>query len=462
MTDDGSDQILERINLMEQKFQEFENALDKANSVLRALHGTIAELKQLKTEIDVLKQSNDVLSSSLSDVRQRTEDHGQKINSLLTQLEDKFQILQNELDSIKNEVATSSESTETVSSTELEELKAQIQQFSERLENHISQQHQLQQEFENLKERLAKISDDVNVLPEKTKNEILTTVDNIKTELLETTTARLKQLEETINTQLSQLQDTVASQEQKLNQLQEIEALKSQITALSEKTTQDVATNKEKLEEAMSNLQQFQETMTEFSDEFTNFKDALDILKNQLSQMNTTIVAQSRRIERIESHLGFTVTKELSAGEDSKSLLRSIIANTIGTEKVDKYNLDDPMNVVEALIDLSLQISCAVDRSGLIDVADLILKYAGDDDSTRPMNETIIIQNYRSDLIRALEIGEAVLMELGRQRTVTRQIMQDTKNIIRAWVKKEDVQEHFPKVLELLAFLKDQYEATGD
>ncbi len=454
---------LNRLNKLEKKIQEYEEALDKANSVLRALQGTIAELKQLKSDLDILKQSNEVLTSTISDLNQKTESHGQKINLLLSQLEERFTILRNELEALKTVgMEQSSRPASEQATPSLDEFKKELEDIVEKLNHSITEQESLKQRMDELTTLHQELSAKSENISEKMRNELMSQASSIKTDILSKTDDKIMALEEKVREQLVTLESKLLEQEQQLSKINDLDEIKASLGDLSQRTAQESAKYEEKLQEVLASNQHLQERVNSVLSEFNSIKDSLEILKNQLTQVQAALSAFERRVERIESHLGFTVTKELSAGEDSKSLLRSLVANMLGEQKVDKYDLNDPAKVVESLIDLSLHISCAVDRSGLIDVAELVLKYAGDDDSSGPMNETIIIQNYRGELIRTLEIGEAVLMELGRQRTVTRQIMQDTKNIVRSWVKKEDVQDQFPKVLELLNFLKEQYEATGE
>lgn len=330
--------------------------------------------------------------------------------------------------------------------TDLESMKKEFQNVKNHLEQlkqeiskeSIVKQNSNEQRFKELASKNQSINDTL----EEYKNSINNSIDSLnqKQSSLEDKIQdksiyenKITQLDLKINNLYDKLK-FIDKIEEKLDKMEEevkFTAIVNQKIETIEKSIADVIERQEQLQEKVSSIKSTESLEIEISS-----------LKN--------------RILNLETKEDITTGEEIGLSLDSFSILKKVIENNLGKEKMNELivedKIDDPALIVDLMKKSFLEYVLWEKISKAPNTVEIMLKYS----QMGISDKTSIIIAFAKDVRKLLEAGQTVLAAIGIEKARTRNVMEEAKNTVRKWTSDSDVDSNeigANKIIELLETL---------
>lgn len=285
---------------------------------------------------------------------------------------------------------------------------------------------------------------------ENKEQKLLDTLEEYKKTVinsLESTNQKQSAIEEKINNQ-PKYDEKFTQLDLKINNLTEklssFELLEEKITKLKEELT-DKSDLYQKFGSLEESINAMLETQKVLKDKISNIKSS-ESLENEIASLKNRIL----NLETIED---ITTGEEIGVSLDSFSILKKVIENNLGKEKMENLiqdeKVDDPSIVVDLMKKVFLEYVYWDELSKSPNSVEILLKYS----QMGISDKTSIIIAFAKDVRKLLEAGQTVLAAIGIEKSRTRNVMEEAKNIVRKWTSDSDVDSKeigAAKIIELL------------
>jgi hypothetical protein len=194
----------------------------------------------------------------------------------------------------------------------------------------------------------------------------------------------------------------------------------------------------------------------------SNFSNKITKLENGFKKTSVDVEGLIKRIKNIEKEVGITTGDLIGTSYDSLGMLRHTISELVGEEKIDQFvpegSIEDPILVLKSLKSLIRELSF-MDDSNIPSTSEILLKYS---EISEKSDRKSLFLAFNNDIRRIMEVGQAVLMEIGQKRTQTRRLLEEVRNLASKWTSEDDLtgDSGILAALELLNILEMEFQGS--
>ncbi|MFX0185467.1 MAG: hypothetical protein ACFE95_20480 [Candidatus Hodarchaeota archaeon] len=401
-------------------------------------------LIEIKTSLETTLSSIDNLKRELGATNQRLYE----FNSVISSFNEKFATL-DEIILWKNETQRVQNKTQ--------DPKKQMDQFSTNLNDLKRVVAELQTNFDQTKVKYMESIKSIN-----------SSVDTLKFKLGEAITrfVKFREIEKNINEQeieLERLDESISQKEAEFNEIKlnfdkfipSLNSLKNNYKEGQEKIAkieEDFIEYKKETDEKISKL-----------NGSSNLSNEITKLENGFKKTSVDIEGLIKRIKNIEKEVGITTGDLIGKSYyDSVGMLRHTVSGLVGEEKVNQFvpegSIEDPIIIINSLKSLIRELSF-MDDSNIPSASEILLKYSEISDKS---DRKSLFLEFNNDIRRIIEVGQAVLMEIGQKRTQTRRLLEEVRSLASKWTNAEDLtgESGILAALELLNILEMEFQSV--
>ncbi|MFX1285638.1 MAG: hypothetical protein ACFFB5_18505 [Promethearchaeota archaeon] len=376
--------VFSNVRTLKREIHVIKQSLSDFESTMQSFEENLSTINQLSTNIEEIKQTISELQESFNEQRASQQDLVQPLSTAI--------------EGVQSKILTVEENILKVSATEesIGEVRNSVQKIIESFSQQEPKYKEIQMRFENLTPDLDSLKSNYE------KNyELINRISN-----------DFSQFKGTADEKIGQI---LIESESNKNIINEYE---TKIDGLSNR----IANLESVLEETTANV--------------TNITH----LTTQIDTLTSSTTGLLNRVQNLEEKAGISTGELIGTGFDNLGMLRQLVADLLGEDKVDYYipveSGKDPILVINSLKGIIRDLSF-IDESNSLNTSEILLKYSETADS-RADRRTLIV-NYNKDIQRILEIGQSVLMDIGQKRMQTRNIIEEIRNLARQWTSEDDV-----------------------
>jgi predicted RNase H-like nuclease (RuvC/YqgF family) len=339
----------------------------------------------------------------------------------------------------------------------------------EKIQDSNLQLDQAKNALDELKQVVGELQDSFNrqkIELEESIKSINSTIDTLKFKIGETITKFIKfnEIEKNIDEQgsaIEELDSSFSRYEAEFNEIKSnfrevtsnLDSLKNNYLESGDRIAKIEGEYIEYKKEINTKLSQL-DGPSEYSNQITKLEDGL-------KKTSVDIEGLVKRIINIEKEVGITTGDLIGRSFDSVGMLRQTVSQLVGEEKTNQFvpedSIDDPIKVIRSLKSLIRELSF-MDDSNIPSTSEILLKYSEISDKSDRIS---LFLAYNNDIRRIIEVGQAVLMEIGQKRTQTRRILEEVKNLASKWTSEDDLtgDSGILAALELLKILEMEFQS---
>ncbi len=216
----------------------------------------------------------------------------------------------------------------------------------------------------------------------------------------------------------------------------------------------------EKIDQFLTEDESNRKTISEFETKIDGLNNRITNLEKTLEEEATSASGILNRIKNLEEKAGISTGDLIGTGFDNLGMLRQLVSDLLGEEKVDQHipkeSGQDPILVIKALKEIIRDLSF-IDESNSLNIAEILLRYS-EKSGERADRRTLVV-NFSNDIRRVLEMGQSVMMDIGQKRMQTRNIIEEIRNVSRQWTSEDDLKGETGifLALDLLETLKKEF-----
>ena len=216
----------------------------------------------------------------------------------------------------------------------------------------------------------------------------------------------------------------------------------------------------EKIDQFLTEDESNRKTISEFETKIDGLNNRITNLEKALEEETTSASGILNRIKNLEEKAGISTGDLIGTGFDNLGMLRQLVSDLLGEEKVDQHipkeSGQDPILVIKALKEIIRDLSF-IDESNSLNIAEILLRYS-EKSGERADRRTLVV-NFSNDIRRVLEMGQSVMMDIGQKRMQTRNIIEEIRNVSRQWTSEDDLKGETGifLALDLLETLKKEF-----
>lgn len=216
----------------------------------------------------------------------------------------------------------------------------------------------------------------------------------------------------------------------------------------------------EKIDQFLTEDESNRKAISEFETKIDGLNNRITNLEKTLEEEATSASGILNRIKNLEEKAGISTGDLIGTGFDNLGMLRQLVSDLLGEEKVDQHipkeSGQDPILVIKALKEIIRDLSF-IDESNSLNTAEILLKYS-EKAGERADRRTLVV-NFSNDIRRILEVGQSVMMDIGQKRMQTRNIIEEIRNVSRQWTSEDDLKGETGifLALDLLETLKKEF-----
>ena len=196
----------------------------------------------------------------------------------------------------------------------------------------------------------------------------------------------------------------------------------------------------EKIDQFLTEDESNRKAISEFETKIDGLNNRITNLEKTLEEEATSASGILNRIKNLEEKAGISTGDLIGTGFDNLGMLRQLVSDLLGEEKVDQHipkeSGQDPILVIKALKEIIRDLSF-IDESNSLNTAEILLKYS-EKAGERADRRTLVV-NFSNDIRRILEVGQSVMMDIGQKRMQTRNIIEEIRNVSRQWTSEDDL-----------------------
>lgn len=431
-----------------------------------------------------------------------------EIQASITGLHDTLGIFKQEIDSLNAKLT----SIDQASTTKRYEAELQLETRLDRIQTELDEVNQLKQDFTSLQEKwdthrsqhethrnsiraglddkIIEISRQVEaVLSLHTGFDKLTRLGKEHTHALSVVHTDLENVRQDFSGLDPRIEVLESGQQEMSYQINQTQAALEQLQSLRkildkvERVQDDLKQNQDVLVRRLTELPQIRDTLADNSQNLTRitasvsdistqistleeqFSD-LSELSNQINQISNDnrqnqdlFQGFRKRLQNIEKEVGITARDLMAENLENISGFRRVIAELFGHNRMDDFlpevKVKEPLAVINGLKMAFRELSF-LDAAGSPDTAEILLKYYK---ISEKRDRKSLFSAYSKDIRLVLEVGQALLLEIGQRRIQVTQILTEIRNNTRNWNNETDIKSNIgiSAAVELLESLKTNF-----